>query len=206
LQLAVCEGTTDILDNLRIKYPIGTDSRFPGKRVYSLGPDALWELTTLRLQVWASHIVRIYKFVLEYYNLTFLSRLREQQPLMNHPTVFISLNLRGSESQQRRDRHQKLPPHCQSLPKLPRLSPISHPTKGSTLSAAFLLTSHPHILTLFIHPLVMNQTLPHIQSLPCTAIIPDHTQMPQPLLSPLGPTSTRTLWELDLTLQALRAT
>jgi len=146
--------------------------------------------------------VRIYHVVLQYHKLTFLSRLRELQPLMHLPIVSIFPNLRGSASQQRRE---KLP-RCQLLPKLLRLSPISHPTKGSTLSAAFLLTSHPHILTLFIHPLVTNQTLPHIQSLPCTAIILDHTQMPQPLLSPLGPTSTRTLWELDLTLQALRAT
>ena len=202
MQLAVCEGTADILDKLRINFPIGMDMRFPDKRVYSSGPDGLWELTTLRLQVWASHIVRIYHVVLQYHKLTFLSRLRELQPLMHLPIVSIFPNLRGSASQQRRE---KLP-RCQLLPKLPRLSPISHPTKGSTLSAAFLLTSHPHILTLFIHPLVTNQTLPHIQSLPCTAIIPDHTQMPQPLLSPLGPTSTRTLWELDLTLQALRAT
>jgi len=203
LQLVVRKGMTDILDNLRIKYPIGTDSGFPGKHVYSSGPDALWELTALRLQVWASHIVCIYKFVLQYYDLTFLSRLREQQPLMNHPTAFISLNLRGSKPQQRQDRHQKLPPHCQSLPKLPQLSPISHPTKDSTLSVAILLTSHPHILTHFIHLLVMNQILPHIQTLPCKAMFLALTQMPQPLSSPPGPTSTQTLWELNLTLQVL---
>ncbi|KIK04473.1 hypothetical protein K443DRAFT_57212, partial [Laccaria amethystina LaAM-08-1] len=57
-QLAVCEGTADILDKLRINFPIGMDMRFPDKRVYSSGPDGLWELTTLRLQVWASHIAK----------------------------------------------------------------------------------------------------------------------------------------------------
>ncbi|EDQ99206.1 uncharacterized protein LACBIDRAFT_316809 [Laccaria bicolor S238N-H82] len=54
-QQVVCEGTSAFLEKLRLKYPIGSDPRFPDKRVYSSGSD-VWELNGLRLQVWASHL------------------------------------------------------------------------------------------------------------------------------------------------------
>lgn len=59
LQQVVCQGTAAFLEKLRSKYPIGSDPRFPDKRVYSSGSD-IWELNGLGLQVWASHLVRIY--------------------------------------------------------------------------------------------------------------------------------------------------
>lgn len=49
-----------LIEQLRLKYPIGADPRFPTKRIYSADDGRSWELNDIRLQVWAVHLVRIH--------------------------------------------------------------------------------------------------------------------------------------------------
>jgi hypothetical protein len=49
-----------LIDQLRLKYPIGADPRFPMKHIYSADDGRSWELNDIRLQVWAVHLVRIH--------------------------------------------------------------------------------------------------------------------------------------------------
>jgi len=46
------------IEQLRQKYRIGGDPRFPNKRVYTSDDGRSWELNDLRVQVWAHHLVR----------------------------------------------------------------------------------------------------------------------------------------------------
>jgi len=48
-----------LVKQLHIKYPIGADSHFPNKQVYT-SEGRSWELNDMRLQVWAVHLVRIH--------------------------------------------------------------------------------------------------------------------------------------------------
>jgi hypothetical protein len=52
-----------LIEQLRLKYPIGADPRFPMKRIYAADDGRCWELNDIRLQVWAFHWVRIYPFL-----------------------------------------------------------------------------------------------------------------------------------------------
>jgi len=50
----------DVIERLRQKYLIGTDARWPTKRVYTSPEGRSWELNDIRLQVWAHNLVCIY--------------------------------------------------------------------------------------------------------------------------------------------------
>jgi len=76
LQQVFCEGTAAFFKKLCLKYPIRSDLCFPDKQVYSSGSD-VWELNSLRLQVWASHLVHRHTFIIQLSDLLFLSRTRE---------------------------------------------------------------------------------------------------------------------------------
>lgn len=46
-----------MVDQLREKYPVGNDLRWPQDRVFTLNKRS-WKLNDVRLRVWATHIVR----------------------------------------------------------------------------------------------------------------------------------------------------
>ncbi|KAJ7934475.1 hypothetical protein B0H13DRAFT_1855083 [Mycena leptocephala] len=50
-----------VMEDLREKYPVGNHPSFPNKRIVTDPklPDRHWELTDIRIRVWAAHIVVI---------------------------------------------------------------------------------------------------------------------------------------------------
>jgi hypothetical protein len=58
MQAAIGDRNAGLLEQLRRKYPIGSDPRWPNKRVY-ISDGRSWDLNDPRLQVWAHHLVRI---------------------------------------------------------------------------------------------------------------------------------------------------
>ena len=60
LQDAMLHRSVQYLQLLEERYPISNNLRFPGKRIYQDG-SRFWELTGLRLQVWAAAIVGFVK-------------------------------------------------------------------------------------------------------------------------------------------------
>ena len=46
------------IEQLRQKYRIGGDPRFPNKCVYTSSDGRSWELNNLHVQVWAHHLVQ----------------------------------------------------------------------------------------------------------------------------------------------------
>lgn len=56
-QAAIGSNSRPIEEQLQEKYPMDNSPLFSGKRIYQNGQH-YWELTTLRLKVWAAAIVR----------------------------------------------------------------------------------------------------------------------------------------------------
>ena len=57
LQYALTQKSQSHVLELCTKYPINNAPEYPDKRVFKIG-DRAWELTDLRLKVWAAHLVR----------------------------------------------------------------------------------------------------------------------------------------------------
>jgi hypothetical protein len=56
MKAEMTKNATKYIPELEEKYPIGNSPLFPGKRVYE-NKECYWELTYLRLQIWAHAIV-----------------------------------------------------------------------------------------------------------------------------------------------------
>ena len=95
MQAAIGNSNAGLLEQLRRKYPIGSDPRWPNKRIHT-SDGRSWDLNDLRLQVWAHHLVCIHGTLLLSYCQNPILDIRQvnlrPQHLIPHQQVPTSQN------------------------------------------------------------------------------------------------------------------